>query len=103
MSKIEWIKLEDFVKNAIIDIDNALKNSSTETWNTYLFTNWTTDDWKWNIHFDLTVYSENTTGWKSWWEIKVCWLGSIWGQLWFANKKYTTSNIKFSVCRSKES
>lgn len=103
MSKVEWIKLEDFIKTAIIEIDSALECASKDTWNSYLFTNWTTNDWKWNIHFDLTVYSESSTNWKAWWNIKVCWLWKIWGFLWFNNKNYTTSNIKFSVCRDKKS
>lgn len=98
---MEWIELEKFIKNAIIGIDKALKSAWNITEENYLFSNWTTNDWKWNIHFDLTVYSEKSNEANSEWKIKVFWLWNAWFSALFKNKQNTTSNIKFSIVRSK--
>ena len=100
MSKIEWIDLKDFITKTIVDIDKWLKDASEETQEEYLFTTkWTDEKNKWCIHFDLTVYSEQTKDRNSWWKIKVCWLWEVWIIWNFKKKNYTTSNIKFSVSR----
>ncbi len=96
----DGIELGVFVKGTMVGLDKALKWASSETGETYLFTNGIRENEKGNIHFDLTVYSEKWENATWEWSIKVCWLW--WGFFaWWNRKNTSTSNIKFSVARMK--
>ena len=89
--------LKTFVKEALIQIDGALKETS-ETFTQYDYKYWKNIGWNPTIDFEIQVYAAEWT-WTEWWIwINVAWI-NLWAKWKSDNTNYEQSKISFSVIR----
>lgn len=97
ISKQLPMDLKTFVKESLIQIDEALAETS-ERFTQYSYKYWRNNWGNLTIDFEVQVYASEWT-WTTWW----AWISVAWWKLWMnwesKNSNYEQSKISFSVVR----
>lgn len=95
--KLLLMDLKQFVKTALIQIDEALEET-TKNSTKHFYTYWKNISWNETIDFEVQVYASD-----EWWVSGGLWINVAWINIWtkweIANKNHEQSTIKFNVLR----
>lgn len=95
--KLPYMDLKTFIRESLIQIDEALTETS-EKFTQYNYKYWRNTWGNPTIDFEIQVYASEWT-WTAWW----AWISVAWWKLWVNwesnNSNYEQSKICFSIVR----